>query len=74
MIWLKLIRALKKQMPFLAADNDGIAIPAASECRSGTEVLHRVDFKGPPILPCNGTRLHVTGGVEIRVDLNIHAL
>ena len=60
-------------MTFLTADDDRIAIPAPTEQRSGTEILHGIALKGPSILPRNGAGLHVAGGIKVRVDLHIYA-
>jgi len=61
---------------YLAIDNDGIAVAGETVLnRAGRpKVLDCFYFENPSILPGDGSRLHVPGGVEVGVDLDIDTL
>ena len=60
-------------MLHLAVDDDGIAVAGKTMLnRVGrSKVLDCFYFENTPIPPCDGSRLHVPGGVEVGVDLDI---
>ena len=60
-------------MLHLAVDDDGVAVTRESVLyrASRTEILDCFYFENTPIPPCDGSRLHVPGGVEVGVDLHI---
>ena len=60
-------------MLHLAVDDDGIAVAGKTMLNrvSGTKILDCFYFEDPSILPCDGSGVHVSGGVEVGVDLDI---
>lgn len=69
-------RLRKEKMLHLAVDDDGIAVAGKTMLNraGGSKVLDCFYFEDPSIRPCDGSRLHVTGGVEVGVDLDIDTL
>ena len=65
--------AFKEKMLHLAVDDDGVAVTRESVLyrASRTEILDSFYFENTSILPCDGSRLHVPGGVEVGVNLDI---
>ena len=65
--------AFKEKMLHLAVDDDGVAVTRESVLyrASRTEILDCFYFENTPIPPCDGSRVHVPGGVEVGVDLDV---
>ena len=61
-------------MPLFSFNNHGVTISGASVHSRWAEVPHGVDLKRAPVLPCDGTRLHVASAVKIGVNLDVDAL
>ena len=57
--------AFKKEVPFLAADDDGIAVQqmTGGGRTEGTDVLNPED---PPVRPGNEPGLHIAGRIKVR--------
>ena len=63
-------------MLHLDVDDDGVEVDGKTMLNrvSGTKILDCFYFENPPILPCDGSGVHVSGGVEVGVDLDIDTL
>ena len=70
------VDVFKEQVLLMTLDEDSETITAASIVRSpgGSEVTDLFDGEGTAICPCDGSRLHVAGGIEGRIELYIFAL
>ena len=60
-------------MLYLAVDDDGIAVAGKTMLNraGGPKILDCFYFENPSVLPCDGSGMHVPGGVEVGVDLDI---
>ena len=70
----QLVGFLEEEKAFLALYDDRIAVSAVMpfEGRGWSEILDGINSENSPVFPNNGTRLHISGRVKIRDDLDIY--
>lgn len=66
------IHPFEEQMLLLAPDNDGVAVTGSAGQICRPEILYFIDGKGPAVIPCDRTGLHIPGGIKIGGNLYVY--